>query len=89
MKLHNIHSMNAIRLECTLLIKLIWVMLNWSILRLFEEILSCELSLKWLQKNGKKFCIAKGVPIRHRLLRLTAMVWTQTVELEMRTIKVF
>jgi hypothetical protein len=51
LKLHNVHSMNAIRLECTLLIKLIWVMLNWSILRLFEEILSCELSLTKLTRT--------------------------------------
>lgn len=32
MRLHAIHPMNATRLECIILIKLLWVMLNWSIL---------------------------------------------------------
>ncbi|MEM9337346.1 MAG: IS4 family transposase [Bacteroidota bacterium] len=45
LNLHKIHPMNAIRTECVMLIKFIWVMLNWSILRLTEEVLNTELSL--------------------------------------------
>jgi len=45
LQLHKIHSMNATRLECILLIKFIWVMLNWSVLKLVEEVTGLELSL--------------------------------------------
>lgn len=45
LKLHKIHSMNAIRLECIILIKLLWVMLNWSFLRVIEEVTQHEISL--------------------------------------------
>lgn len=44
LQLHKIHAMNAVRLECVILIKFIWVMLNWSILKLFEEISRKEIS---------------------------------------------
>lgn len=43
--LHQIHPMNPIRTECVILIKFIWVMLNWSLLKLTEEVLGKELSL--------------------------------------------
>jgi hypothetical protein len=49
--LHKIHAMNAIRFECVLLIKFIWVMLNWSILKLFEEATRYELSLHKLTRT--------------------------------------
>lgn len=44
MKLHKIHPMNAIRLECVVLIKLLWVMLNWSILNHLRELTHQDLS---------------------------------------------
>lgn len=44
MQLHNLHSMNAIRLECVMLIKLLWVMLNWSILNHLREITGQDIS---------------------------------------------
>lgn len=37
--------MNAIRLECVVLVKLIWAMLNWSLLKLVEQAKGCEMSL--------------------------------------------
>ncbi len=51
LRLHKIHAMNAVRLECILLIKLIWVMLNWTILKLFEEATGYELSLHKLTRT--------------------------------------
>jgi len=42
---HKVHSMNATRLECHLLVKLLWVILNWSILKLAEETSGLEMSL--------------------------------------------
>lgn len=36
MKFNQLHAMNAIRLECTVLIKFIWVMINWNILKVIE-----------------------------------------------------
>lgn len=43
--LHKIHPMNAVRLECVILVKLIWAMLNWSLLKLVEQAKGCEISL--------------------------------------------
>lgn len=51
LNLHSIHPMNAIRFECVVLIKFIWVMLNWSLLRLIEEVTKVELSLKKLTRT--------------------------------------
>lgn len=45
LKIHNLHSMNAIRLECIILIKFIWIMLNWSLLNLVQEETRKEISL--------------------------------------------
>jgi hypothetical protein len=45
MKLHKIHSMNATRLECIILVKLLWVMLNWSILNQIKEFANKDISL--------------------------------------------
>lgn len=44
MQLHKIQPMNAVRLECILLIKLLWVMLNWSILNQLKELTKSDLS---------------------------------------------
>lgn len=44
MQLHKIQAMNAVRLECILLIKLLWVMLNWSILNQLKEFTNTDLS---------------------------------------------
>jgi hypothetical protein len=44
MKLHKIHPMNATRLECIILIKLLWVMLNWSILNHVKKLTRKDLS---------------------------------------------
>ena len=43
-KIDKLHSMNAVRLECTILIKLIWIMLNWSILKILETVSGKDLS---------------------------------------------
>ncbi|MEQ9102347.1 MAG: IS4 family transposase [Imperialibacter sp.] len=51
MRLHKIHAMNATRFKCVLLIKLIWVMLNWALLRLVEEKQACEMSLHKLSRT--------------------------------------
>lgn len=51
MRLHKIHAMNATRFKCVLLIKLIWVMLNWTLLRLVEEKEACEMSLHRLSRT--------------------------------------
>jgi hypothetical protein len=37
--------MSGIRVECVMLIKFIWVMLNWSLLKLTEEVIGSEISL--------------------------------------------
>lgn len=44
MQLHKIHPMNATRLECVILIKLLWVMLNWSILNHLRTLTKQDLS---------------------------------------------
>jgi hypothetical protein len=44
MKLHKIHPMNATRLECIILIKLLWVMLNWSILNQVKDYTKKDIS---------------------------------------------
>jgi len=44
MKLDKIHAMNATRLECIILIKLLWVMLNWSILNHVKKLTQLDLS---------------------------------------------
>jgi hypothetical protein len=51
LKLHKIHPMGATRLECVILIKFIWVMLNWSLLKLLEQSTACELSLPKLTRT--------------------------------------
>lgn len=51
LKLHKLHTMNAIRLECIILIKFIWVMLNWSLLKLLEQVTACEISLPKLTRT--------------------------------------
>lgn len=44
MQLHKIHCMNPIRLECIILIKLLWVMLNWSIVNHLKKLSGLDLS---------------------------------------------
>jgi hypothetical protein len=44
MKLHKIHPMNATRLECIILVKLLWVMLNWSILNQIKSYANIDVS---------------------------------------------
>lgn len=44
MQVHKIHSMNAIRLECIILVKLLWVMLNWTIVRYLKRLTGLDLS---------------------------------------------
>jgi hypothetical protein len=51
LKIHKVHSMNYIRLECVILIKFIWVMLNWSLLKLIEQATSYEISLTKLTRT--------------------------------------
>ncbi len=45
MRIHKIHPMSGIRVQCVMLIKFIWVMLNWSLLKLTEEVIGSEISL--------------------------------------------
>lgn len=45
LRINNIHSMNPIRLECIILIKLLWIMLNWSILKLLQAETQRDISL--------------------------------------------
>lgn len=51
LKIHKIHPMNALRLECVMLIKFIWVMLNWSLLKLIEEVGKIEISYHKLSRT--------------------------------------
>ena len=51
MKIHKIHTMNSIRLECIILTKLIWVLINWSILKQIENGLRKEVSLQKLTRT--------------------------------------
>lgn len=44
MRVHKIHCMNPIRLECIILIKLLWVMLNWSIVQCLKRVTRLDLS---------------------------------------------
>jgi IS4 transposase len=44
LNLHKIHSMNAVRLECILWVKLIWALLNWSIFMFMQNFSNVELS---------------------------------------------
>jgi len=44
MRIHKIHCMNPIRLECIILIKLLWVMLNWSIVQCLKQVTRLDLS---------------------------------------------
>ncbi len=44
LNLHKIHTMNALRLECILWLKLIWVLLNWSIFMFMQNFSNVELS---------------------------------------------
>jgi len=44
MKLHKIHPMNATRLECIILIKLLWVMLNWTFFNQLKNLTQMDLS---------------------------------------------
>lgn len=44
MRVHEIHCMNSIRLECIILIKLLWVMLNWSIVQCLKVVTRLDLS---------------------------------------------
>jgi len=66
LRLHKIHPMNATRLECIILVKLLWVMLNWSILNQIKEYTGQDLSFhkftQTLQSRSKmlKSCILQN-----------------------------
>jgi hypothetical protein len=59
MAIHKLHPMNSIRLECVMLIKFIWVMLNWSLLKLTEEVVGVEMSLHKMVRTltGRAFLL--------------------------------
>jgi IS4 transposase len=44
LNLHKIHNMNKIRIECMLWVKLIGILLNWSIFLLFQNFSKVEFS---------------------------------------------
>lgn len=50
LRIDEIHSMNAIRLECVILIKLIWIMLNWTILKMLQSCIEQEISFHKLSQ---------------------------------------
>lgn len=62
MQLHKIQAMNAVRLECILLIKLLWIMLNWSILNQLKEFTNADLSFHklshTLQSRSRKITLS-------------------------------
>src|SRR5690606_37737359 len=66
MKLHKIHSMNATRLECIILIKLLWVMLNWSIWNRIKDYTNKDISFhkfsQTLQSRSKRLtpCVLRS-----------------------------
>lgn len=51
LKINQLHSMNAVRLECTVLVKFIWIIMNWSILKIMELENENELSFHKLCKT--------------------------------------
>ncbi|MFN6944956.1 MAG: IS4 family transposase [Cytophagaceae bacterium] len=65
-KLHKIHSMNATRLECIILIKLLWVMLNWSIWNRIKDYTNKDISFhklsQTLQSRSKRLtpCVLRS-----------------------------
>lgn len=44
-KIHQLHAMNALRMECVLLMRLIWAMLNWAIFTQIRDVLGQNVSL--------------------------------------------
>jgi len=44
-QVHKIQQMSVYRFQCILLAKLIWVLLNWSLIGLFQELLKKEISI--------------------------------------------
>jgi hypothetical protein len=62
MQLHKIQSMNAVRLECIILVKLLWVMLNWSILNQLKEFTNADISFHklshTLQSRSQKITLS-------------------------------
>jgi hypothetical protein len=62
MQLHKIQAMNAVRLECVILVKLLWVMLNWSILNQLKEFTNTDISFHklshTLQSRSQKITLA-------------------------------
>ena len=52
MGIHKTHPMNAERLECILLVKFLWIILNWSILKLTEEVSGVEMSFHKLTRTA-------------------------------------
>lgn len=61
MQLHKIHDMNSVRLECIILIKLLWVMLNWSIVYYIKNLTKLDLSYhkatRTLQTRSNRLCL--------------------------------
>ena len=44
MNLNKLHKMNTTRLECIVIVKLLWVMLNWTILHQIKELTNKDIS---------------------------------------------
>jgi hypothetical protein len=63
MSMHKLHPMNGIRLECVMLIKFIWVMINWSLLKLTEEVVGVEMSLHKMVRTltGRAFLLNMSI----------------------------
>lgn len=63
MKFDQLHPMNGIRLECTVLIKFIWVMMNWNILRVVEMSSGEDISFHKLSQtlNNPNMILSKAL----------------------------
>ena len=85
-KLHKIHPMNATRLECVIIVKLIWVMLNWFILKHLKDVTGQDLSYHKLAHTLQSRAKALTLPIlqssNQLMVWLTDLFWISKHHLE-------
>lgn len=72
MRIHQIHCMNSIRLECIILIKLLWIMLNWSIMQCLKQITRLDLSYHKIMRTlmGRAQSISRAIMENQKLFKL-------------------
>lgn len=54
LNIHQMNPMNSVRFECLMYIKFIWILLNWSLVRLFSTLGQVEISLHKFTHTLKK-----------------------------------